>query len=133
MIPISGLPKYVTAHVSPEIMRHLQFFVADVFKMPTGSECMAPPRTYDLVVCRNFLGYFTYEVAKKILAKLSDLMADESYLMLDTFVVQKYNGLMNDFYAVEVRAEGIPGPTPFFFRHRKGMEAVGRATEREMR
>jgi len=125
--PISGLPKYVTAQVAPEIMKHLWFEVADIFTMQTGL------KQYDLVVCRNFLGYFKYEVAKEILAKLSDLMADESYLMLDTFVVQKYGGLMDDFYAVEVRAEGIPGPTPFFFRHKKGMEAVGRVTEREMR
>lgn len=130
--PISGLPKYVTAQVAPEIMGHLQFQVADVFQMPTKSDPRYA-RQYDFVVCRNFLGYFTYDVAKEILAKLSNVMADESYLMLDTFVVQKYNGLMNDFYAIEVRATGLPGPTPFFFRHKKGMAAVGRVTEREMR
>jgi 2-polyprenyl-3-methyl-5-hydroxy-6-metoxy-1,4-benzoquinol methylase len=99
-IPVAGLPRYVTAHVEPIVMEHLSFSVLDVLTQPI-------PGSYDLVVCRNFLGYFRPEVSAAILDKLLGALARPGCLLVDAFITRKhpqlFSGLRRD------------GELPFFW------------------
>jgi hypothetical protein len=99
-IPVAGLPRYVSAHVDPEVMAHLSFDVLDVIAEPI-------PGTYDLVVCRNFLGYFVPEIGRVIVDKLLAALARPGCLLVDSFITRKHPALF----------EGLrrDGELPFFW------------------
>jgi hypothetical protein len=82
-IPVAGLPRYVTAHVEPIVMEHLSFAVLDVLAQPI-------PGRYDLLVCRNFLGYFRPEVAAGVIDKLLGALARPGCLLVDAFITRKH-------------------------------------------
>ncbi len=98
-IPLSGLPRYVTGLVDPAIMSRLRFDAADVFKDPL-------PGPWDLVVCRNFLGYFQPGSVREVLGKLSGLLAERACLMLDAFILRKHPELFAGFPLD--RIDGLP-------------------------
>lgn len=89
LIPLSGLPKYVQGRVDPVVMNHLHFAVGDAFKDPLGGP-------YDLVVCRNFLGYFRPRIVPVLLKRLMASMAPKSYLLLDRFILGKHPEAFHD-------------------------------------
>jgi 2-polyprenyl-3-methyl-5-hydroxy-6-metoxy-1,4-benzoquinol methylase len=90
IIPLSGLPKYVQGYVDPAVMTHLRFRTGDAFKDPLGGP-------YDLIVCRNFLGYFRPRTVAVILKRLASAMAPRSYLLLDRFILGKHPEIFRDF------------------------------------
>jgi hypothetical protein len=102
-IPLSGMAGYVTGVVDPALLRHLRFDVADVFRD-------AIPAAWDLVVCRNFLGYFKPDSAREVLLKLGAVLAERAFLMLDAFILRKHPEIL----------EGLPlspfDGLPFFAR-----------------
>jgi len=116
-IPISGMPRYVTATVAPEIMRHLVFEEADVFAPVNDA---SPQRVYDLVVCRNFLGYFTPDVAKQVLDKLWAMTEDPGMLFLDSFVIGKHPELFDRW--ADYRFPRLP----FFLKNTNGDHEANR-------
>ncbi|MEY4744753.1 MAG: chemotaxis protein methyltransferase [Candidatus Parcubacteria bacterium] len=105
-IPFQGLPRYVTGLVDPACMAHLSFAVADVFADPVGQD-------YDLVVCRNFLGYFTPAVIAAAARKLADAITFKApgYLFVDPFVLRKHPEAFADL-PLE-RVSGLPVFTTF--------------------
>lgn len=102
-IPFQGMRRYVTGLVAPECMSHLSFAVADVFADPIGQD-------YDLIVCRNFLGYFTPAVIAETARKLANALTfDETavgYLLVDPFVLRKHPEAFSDLPLARVR--GLP-------------------------
>src|SRR5262245_31017709 len=77
-IPVAGLPRHVTAHVDAVVMAHLSFNELDVLTQPI-------PGRYDLVVCRNFLGYFRPEVGAAVIDKLLGALARPGCFLVDAF------------------------------------------------
>lgn len=100
-ITFQGLPKYVTGLVDPACMSRLSFGVADVFTDDIGSG-------YDLIVCRNFLGYFTPDAIAAVAKKLADALTFEAagYLFVDPFVLRKHPEAFADLALECVR--GLP-------------------------
>ncbi len=90
IIPLSGMPKYVHGYVDPVVMGHLRFRHGDVFKDHLGGP-------YDLIVCRNFLGYFRPRTVALALRRLAAVMAPQSYLLLDRFILAKHPEAFHDF------------------------------------
>ncbi|HTK05417.1 MAG TPA: CheR family methyltransferase [Candidatus Eisenbacteria bacterium] len=103
-IPYQGLSPYVTGQVSPEVMSHLSFSVADVFADDIGSG-------YDLIVCRNFLGYFTPQVIAETARKLANALPFDAvgYLLVDPFVLRKHPEAFYDLPLQRVRDERVRG------------------------
>lgn len=82
-IPVIGLPRYVTAHVEPKVMNHLSFYQLDVLRESI-------PGQFDLVVCRNFLGYWKPEIARGIVEKMLATLAAPGCLMVEAFITRKH-------------------------------------------
>lgn len=80
------------AIVSPAVLDRIHFAVADLFLAP-GAPGGVPQGPYDLVVCRNFLGYFREPLAIGIAASLARLVAPGGALFLDSFCAGKFPGL----------------------------------------
>jgi hypothetical protein len=101
-IPIAGLPRYVVAHVDPKVMNHLSFFQLDALKDPI-------PGRFDLVVCRNFLGYFKPEIGRAVVEKLVAVTNRRGCLLVERFITRKHPELF----------EGLglerAGDLPFFW------------------
>jgi|SRR5687768_13940535 len=100
-IPYQGLSRYVTGVVAPEVMSHLSYAVADVFADDIGAD-------YDLIVCRNFLGYFTPSVIAETARKLANALRFDAvgYLLVDPFVLRKHPEV---FYDLPLeRVHGLP-------------------------
>lgn len=87
-IPIAGLPRYVVAHVEPVVMNHLSFHELDVLASPI-------PGVYDVVVCRNFLGYFVPDVGRGILEKLLRALDRPGCLVVERFITRKHPELLD--------------------------------------
>jgi chemotaxis methyl-accepting protein methylase len=90
----------VTAHVDAAVMAHLSFAVLDVLTQPI-------PGRYDLVVCRNFLGYFRPEVGAAVIDKLLSSLARPGCLCVDAFITRKHPALF-----AHLRRDG---ELPFFW------------------
>ncbi len=101
--PFQGLPKYVECRVSPAVMSRLSFSVADVFSGTDGIGA-----GYDLIVCRNFLGYFTPGVIAGVVKKLADALTFEAtgYLLVDPYVMRKHPEAFSDVALERIR--GLP-------------------------
>jgi len=100
VIPVAGLPRWVTAHVDAVVMQHLTFAVLDVIAEPI-------PGRYDFIVCRNFLGYFRPEIGAAVLDKLLAALARPGCLLVDAFITRKHPELF-----ASLRRDG---ELPFFW------------------
>jgi chemotaxis protein methyltransferase CheR len=99
-IPVAGLPRHVTAHVDAVVMGHLSFAELNVLTQPI-------PGRYDLVVCRNFLGYFRPEVGAAVIDKLLGALARPGCFLVDAFITRKHPELFTS-----LRRDG---ELPFFW------------------
>jgi chemotaxis methyl-accepting protein methylase len=70
--------------VSPAVLERIAFGVGDAFALPLDGE------RFDLVLCRNFAGYFVEEVALDLVEKLRGRVAPGGVLFLDSFCVGKH-------------------------------------------
>ncbi len=73
--------------VAPAVLDRIAFETGDVFAadFPPWRE----PHGYDVVLCRNFLGYFTPATMRELVEKLARAVAPERVLFLDGFCLQK--------------------------------------------
>jgi chemotaxis protein methyltransferase CheR len=62
----------------PELMRMTRFEVGDLLRMPVRKA------SYDLIMCRNTVIYFTEEVRDALHARLADALAPGGYLVVGT-------------------------------------------------
>jgi chemotaxis protein methyltransferase CheR len=62
----------------PELMRMARFEVGDLLRMPIRKG------SYDLIMCRNTVIYFTEEVRDALHARLADALAPGGYLVVGT-------------------------------------------------
>jgi chemotaxis protein methyltransferase CheR len=62
----------------PELMRMARFDVGDLLRMPVRKA------SYDLIMCRNTVIYFTEEVRDALHARLADALAPGGYLVVGT-------------------------------------------------
>ena len=102
-IPIAGLPRHVVAVVEPKVMNHLSFYELDVLTAPV-------PGRFDLIVCRNFLGYFTAPVARGLVEKLLSVLNVPGGLLVERFITQKHPEVFAGLGLAQA------GELPFFWR-----------------
>lgn len=92
--------------VSEAVLTHLRFQVGDAFALPLAAE-----RRFELVLCRNFLGYFVEPVAVQLAQALAARVARPGLLFVDSFCVGKFPSLVPAL--ARVGAERL-GTTPVF-------------------
>jgi len=73
-------PGYVATHV----LNKIRFDIGDAFDLPLDAT-----DTFELVLCRNFIGYFVPEVASRLVVSLANRMASKGVLVLDSFCIAK--------------------------------------------
>ena len=71
--------------VSNEVLKHIRFEVGNAYELPLGPR----ERTFDLVLCRNFVGYFEPVSARALVTKLSSHVDTGGILFLDSFCLSK--------------------------------------------
>ena len=71
-------------YVARQVMERIRFEVGDAFALPLDGE------RFDLILCRNFVGYFVEQVAVDLVERLCGLVAPNGVLFLDSFCVQKH-------------------------------------------
>ncbi len=82
-VPFPG-SSHLHSAFDADVVRHLQFRSADVFRHPLGGP-------YDLIVCRNFLGYFAPAHARKAAAALcAALRGDNAFLLVDGHALDRH-------------------------------------------
>lgn len=86
-------PGYVSGHV----LDHIQFDVGDAFALP-----LEPGARFELVLCRNFIGYFIPDKATELVTALARRVADNGVLVLDSFCITKMPELL-----APLRAAGL--------------------------
>ncbi len=74
------------ARVSKEVLARVQFDLVDLLHDNLEND----HGKFDLVSCRNFLGYFTWSVVQGILARLVSLVSREGILVLDSYILEKH-------------------------------------------
>ena len=96
--------------VARNILDRIRFEVGDAFALPLEDDA-----AYDVVLCRNFLGYFLPERATALAAALA--RRARGALFLDGFAVEKFPGL-----APAIVAQGFArfGASPVFIRAAAG-------------
>ncbi len=85
-----GIPSRFLEHsarVSAEVLGRVQFDQMDLLRSNLGNHL----GLYDLVSCRNFLGYFTLPVVQSVVGRLVSLLGSEGVLVLDSFVLEKHD------------------------------------------
>ncbi|MFO0723836.1 MAG: CheR family methyltransferase [Myxococcota bacterium] len=70
--------------VAESVLRHIRFSVGDAFQLP-----LDPEASYEVVLCRNFVGYFRADVAGRLVSALTRRVAPGGILLLDSFCVSK--------------------------------------------
>ncbi len=70
-------------YVSTTVLDRITFAVGDAFALPLADQ------RFDLVLCRNFVGYFVEATAVALVEKLRLLTAADGVLFLDGFCVAK--------------------------------------------
>jgi chemotaxis methyl-accepting protein methylase len=73
-------------YVAERVLKKISFEVGDAFALPVE-------RTFDLILCRNFVGYFVEEVAIDVVEKLRARVAPGGVLFLDSFCLGKLPGI----------------------------------------
>ena len=77
--------------VAGDVLERIEFGVGDAFNLPLGPPCRGDP--FELVVCRNFLGYFVPEKAAGLARDLAGRVAPGGALFLDSFCLAKTPGI----------------------------------------
>jgi chemotaxis methyl-accepting protein methylase len=72
-------------YVSEQVQKHIRFEIGNAFELPLGPR----ERTFDLVLCRNFVGYFEPKTARGLVAVLSTHVDTGGILFLDGFCLSK--------------------------------------------
>lgn len=80
------------AVVGAAAMRKIDFRTGDLLVSP-GSDGI-PDATWDLVVCRNFLGYFVEDLAVACVERLASRVLPGGALFLDSFAIGKFPALL---------------------------------------
>lgn len=98
--------------VGPEVLSRIAFEVADAFNLPhppcaAGGETGAQrPSCFDVILCRNFVGYFTPQKAHELVHGLAARLAPGGVLFLDSFCVNKFPALAPELHARGLRRQG---------------------------
>jgi chemotaxis methyl-accepting protein methylase len=71
--------------VAENVLKHIRFEVGNAFELPLGPR----ERTFDLVLCRNFVGYFEPRTATNLVTKLATHVETGGILFLDGFCLSK--------------------------------------------
>ena len=100
------------AVVSGEVLQKIRFEVADLLADSGGSEVLGPG-PWDLIVCRNFLGYFVEATVTRLAVRLAASLAPGGALFLDSFCVTKFPALAQ---TLETHALRRQGTSPVFVR-----------------
>lgn len=95
--------------VADEVLSSIRFEVGDAFQLPLGPN----DRAFDLVLCRNFIGYFEPHVAKPLVAKLASHVDSGGILFLDGFCLSKMPVLETEL--IERGAKRLYGRPVFRF------------------
>ena len=74
-------------YVARSVLDRITFEVGDAFALPLDRE------RFDLILCRNFVGYFVEEVALDLVEKLHRRVASGGVLFLDGFCISKHPSL----------------------------------------
>lgn len=80
------------AVVGAAVRKRIAFRTGDLFADPGPGGI--PDARWDLVVCRNFLGYFVEDVATACAARLAARVVPGGALFLDSFCLGKFAGLV---------------------------------------
>jgi len=80
------------AVVAAPVLAHIDFGLGDLLVAP-GAPSGVAAGPWDLVVCRNFLGYFVEGVATRIAMGLGDRVSPGGALFVDSFCLSKFPGL----------------------------------------
>lgn len=73
--------------VAERVLTSIRFEVGDAFDLPPTDE------QFDLILCRNFLGYFVEESAVAVVEDLRSRLADGGVLFLDSFCLSRLPGI----------------------------------------
>lgn len=98
------------AIVGARVLEKIRFATGDLFLTP-GAPGAVPGGPYDLIVCRNFLGYFRDPFATRIATSLARALRPAGTLFLDSYCVSKFPGLES---ALESAGLARRGATPVF-------------------
>jgi len=108
--------------VGPAVLSRIAFEVADAFNLPhppCGPNAPSIPENagraggnapqascFDVILCRNFVGYFTPEKAHELVHGLAARLAPGGVLFLDSFCVGKFPALAPELHARGLRRQG---------------------------
>ncbi len=83
-------PEYLASpgYVGAEVLERIRFEVGDAFALPLDDA-----DAFDLVMCRNFLGYFVPELALGLAGGLAARVRDGGAMVVDGFCLAKFAGL----------------------------------------
>ena len=84
--------------VSERVLAHIDFAVGDAFALP-----LPPTERFDVVLCRNFVGYFEPSTAARLVDQLALRVAPDGVLFLDGFCVSKLPVLLDRLSALGAR------------------------------
>lgn len=88
------------AVVGPAVRERIDFRVGDLLDPLPGND------DWDLVVCRNFLGYFQEKIAVDTAARLAVRVRRGGALFLDSFCLAKFPGLVHTLVGAGLRRDG---------------------------
>ncbi len=89
-------PEYLASpgYVGPEVLDRIRFEIGDAFDLPLDAG-----DTFDLVMCRNFLGYFVAERAVGLARDLAARVRDRGLLVVNGFCLAKFAGMADALQA----------------------------------
>ena len=90
----------IPAIVGAAVRDRVDFQVGDLLEPLPGNE------DWDLVVCRNFLGYFHEKIAVDTAARLAVRVRRGGALFLDSFCLEKFPGLVHTLVGAGLWREG---------------------------
>lgn len=100
------------AVVSAQVLERIRFEVVDLLAEP-GTATALGPGPWDLIVCRNFLGYFIEPTALHLAQRLARSLDSGGALFLDSFCVGKFSGLVRALEDCHLRRRGA---SPIFVK-----------------
>ncbi len=96
-----GYPPEYLAHpgrVATAVLDRIRFEVGDAFALPLKEEAR-----FEVILCRNFVGYFKYEQARMLVRSLCSRLTSDGVLFLDSFCLAKMPRLVDKLEAAGVR------------------------------
>lgn len=94
--------------VSEAVSSRIRFRVGDAFRLPLPEDAQ-----FDLVLCRNFVGYFTAPVAESLVSALAARVRRDGVLLLDGFAIGKLPSAVGVLAALGARQ--LRGRPAFLF------------------